>query len=181
MLFIQMTGLSGSGKSTIALAAKGIIMKKGFKIEVIDGDQFRRTLFKELQYSPEHRHENIRRLAFICDLLTRNGVITLLAAINPYESIRKEIVERYSPVKTVWINCDLSILIDRDTKGLYSRALLPANNPLHLSNLTGLNDPYDMPQNADLIINTGEETVSDSTDRLVAFILSHIEAGGHPQ
>jgi adenylylsulfate kinase len=174
MLFVQMTGLSGSGKSTIAFEVKKIIQNKGFKIEVIDGDKFRSSLFKELGYSKNHREENIRRLGFICNLLATNDVITILAAINPYESIREELKTNYKSVKTVWIDCDLKTLIERDTKGLYARAMLPESHPLYLNNLTGINDPFETPKNPDLVINTSRENISESTNKLLDFILSHI-------
>lgn len=176
MLFVQMTGLSGSGKSTIAYGVKNLLENKGFRIEVIDGDYFRRSLFKELGYSKADREENIRRLGIICNLLVTNDVITILAAINPYESIRNELKIKYKSVKTVWINCDLKTLIERDTKGLYARAMLPQTHPQHLPNLTGINDPYEIPDCPDLQINTGKEDILESTNKLSDFILSQINS-----
>jgi adenylylsulfate kinase len=176
MLFVQMTGLSGSGKSTIANGVKNLIKNKGIKIEVIDGDYFRRSLFKELGYSKVDREENIRRLGVICNLLVTNNVITILAAINPYESIRNELKTKYKSVKTVWIDCDLKTLIERDTKGLYGRAMLPKTHSHYLNNLTGVNDPYEIPNRPDLVINTGKEDILESTNKLLNFILSHIAA-----
>lgn len=175
MLFVQMTGLSGSGKSTIAFEVQKLIKAQGFKIEVVDGDYFRRSLFKELGFTKVHREENIRRLGFICNLLATNGIITILAAINPYEFIRNELKEQYQSVKTVWINCDLDTLIKRDTKGLYARATLPQDHPLYLNNLTGVNDTYEPPQNPDLVIHTHKENISESTNKVLNFILTHIK------
>ena len=140
MLFIQFTGLSGAGKSTIASGVKAVLERKGYRVEVIDADIYRPILCPDLGFSKHDRIENIRRLGFVATLLAKNGVITILAAINPYELARKELVANGTKVKTVWINCDLETLIKRDTKGLYHKALLPNNSPNKIHNLTGVND-----------------------------------------
>jgi adenylylsulfate kinase-like enzyme len=102
-------------------------------------------------------------------------VIAILAAINPYEEIRREL-RKYGPhVNTVWINCDIETLIKRDTKQLYKKAMLPDNHPGKISNLSGVNDPYESPQNADLVIHTHLESESKGIETLFYFILKKIQ------
>lgn len=174
MIFLQLTGLSGAGKSTIAKLAKEELQLKGYRVEVIDADVYRPVLCKDLGYSEHDRKENIRRLGFVGNVLSRNGVISILAAINPFEEIRKELKSFGSYVKTIWIKCDLDTLIKRDTKGLYKRALLANEHPEKLHNLTGVNDRYDEPLSADLIIDTATTSVDGSVRQLVDFILNTI-------
>ena len=175
MLFIQLTGLSGSGKSTIAKGVKELLKSNDMHVEVIDGDIYRQKLCPDLGFSKEDRHENIRRLGFVSNKFAVNGIVSILAAINPYEEIRKEL-SMYGPhVKTVWINCDLDILIQRDTKQLYKKAMLPDDHPDKVKNLTGVNDPYESPENADLIINTGFESEESSIKLLYDFIIDSVK------
>ena len=174
MIFIQLTGLSGAGKTTLSFKVKTELEKRGYKTEVIDGDDYRQTLCKDLGFSKADRIENIRRLGFVGKVLSRNGVVVILSAINPYEEIRREIKENSPQVKTVWIDCDLETLQKRDTKGLYERAFLPDGHPDKINNLTGVNDPFEIPPNADLTIKTADETTDESTAKLLNFILEHI-------
>ncbi len=174
MLFIQLTGLSGSGKSTIADGVKVLLQSSGFRVEVIDGDVYRKKLCPDLGFSKKDRNENIRRLGFVSSKFAENGVISILAVINPYEEIRKEL-SLYGPhVKTVWINCDLEILIKRDTKQLYKKAMLPDDHPDKIRNLTGINDPYEPPKNADLVINTTIESEDKSIKIFFDYIIQNI-------
>jgi adenylylsulfate kinase len=175
MIFIQLTGLSGAGKTTLSYNVKRELEKYGLKTEVIDGDEYRTSLCKDLGFSKADRTENIRRLGFVGKTLARHGVIVLLAAINPYNEIRRELKENSPFVKTVWVDCNLEVLKERDTKGLYERAFLPKGHPKKLNNLTGVNDPFEIPEDADLIIKTDSETIAESTAKLLNFILENIE------
>jgi adenylylsulfate kinase len=170
-----MTGLSGAGKTTLSRNVKDKLLRLGYQVEIIDGDEYRAALCKDLGFSKEDRFENIRRLGFVGKTLVRNGVIVLLAAVNPYEKIRREIKGGSPNAKTVWIDCDLETLLKRDTKGLYRRALLPDDHPDKLRNLTGVNDPFEDPQDAELIVKTDSETIDKSTAKLTGFILRSIE------
>lgn len=172
MLLIQLTGLSGSGKSTIANLVKKMLVIKNYRVEVIDGDIYRKRLWPDLGFSKKDRNENISRLGFIANLLATNGVISILAAINPYEDTRREISALGPHVKTAWIKCDMNILLNRDTKNLYKRAFLPEGHPEKINNLTGINDPYEIPVNPDLVIDTGDESEEQSADNLFKFIMS---------
>lgn len=175
MLLIQFTGLSGSGKTTIARLAQQKLAAKNISIEVIDGDDYRKTICKGLGFSYNDRVENLRRLGFVGKLLLKNGVISIISAINPFETVRKELSESSTNVKTVWINCSLETLIQRDPKGLYKRAFLPDDHSDKLYQFTGVSDTYDNPINPDLIINTDKETPEESSDKLVEFILDSIK------
>ena len=174
MILIQLTGLSGSGKSTISAGVNKMLVNDGYRVEVIDGDVYRKKLCRDLGFSKKDRNENIRRLGFVANLLARNEVIVIVAAINPYEEIRQEISDYGSHVKTVWINCDLDTLIKRDSKELYKKALLPDGHPDKINNLTGINDPFEIPGNTDLIINTDVETEKESIQKLYDFIIREI-------
>lgn len=174
MFLIQFTGLSGSGKTTIASLVKEKLAKRGIAIEVIDGDDYRKTICKGLGFSYDDRVENLRRLGFIGKLLLKHNVISIISAINPFEGVRKELSESSTHVKTVWINCSLDTLIQRDPKGLYKRALLPDNHSDKLYQFTGVSDLYESPVSPDLTINTDNETPDESANRLVEFILGLI-------
>ncbi|MFI5131965.1 MAG: adenylyl-sulfate kinase [Chitinophagales bacterium] len=174
MLFIQLTGLSGSGKSTIANGVKKLLESNGFRAVVIDGDIYRKKLCPDLGFSKEDRHENIRRLGFISNQFAVNGIISILAAINPYEEIRKELLLFGPHVKTVWIDCHLDLLIKRDTKQLYKKAMLPDGHPDKINNLSGVNDPYEPPETPNLIISTSFESEETSIKKLYDYIMLNI-------
>ena len=173
MLIIQLTGLSGSGKTTLSTYVKQKLEEQGLKVEIIDGDTYRKTLCRDLGFSKEDRCENIRRFGRAAFAFTGSRDVAIIAAINPFEEVRNELKEKYS-VKTIWINCAIDVLIERDTKGLYKRALLPENHPDKLTNLTGINDDYDLPLTCDLIINTHEQTSEQSGYVLCDFIMQWV-------
>ena len=141
--------------------------------EVVDGDKYRRTLTRHLGFSYANRIENIRLLSLICREIIEKGGIVILAAINPYEIARAHNRQLGDFVKTIWVRCELPILINRDTKGLYRRALLPNGDPEKLSGFTGIDDPYEEPVSPDMIIDTATETSENNIDRLVNFILNN--------
>lgn len=174
MLLIQMTGLSGAGKTTLARLVKHELEALGHSVELIDGDEYRRHLCPDLGFSKADRLENIRRLGFVGLTLVKHGVITLLAAINPYDAARQALTAQNPKVKTIFIDCPLTILIERDTKGLYRKALLPEGHPDRVEHFTGISDPYEMPQNPHLTIHTHLENAEKSTKQIVDFILKNI-------
>jgi adenylylsulfate kinase len=169
MLLIQLTGLSGAGKSTLSQIVKQQLQKDGFTVEILDGDQLRKSMNKDLGFSKNDRLENIRRLgALAYSLLSQRNVI-IIAAINPFEETRKELEKKYG-AKTIWISCAIEILVKRDPKGLYKKAMLPNDHPDKISNLSGINDAYEEPVNADLVIDTATEPVEESAKKLMDFI-----------
>lgn len=175
MLLIQLFGMSGAGKSTLALEVQRELINKNLKVEIIDGDEYRKVICKDLAFTQDDRIENIRRLGFIGNILARNGVIAILAAISPYEAAREELKNKYQNVYTIWLDCPIDELIKRDTKGLYFRAQLPANDPDRINNLTGINDTFEVPENPDLVINTKENDISESKNKLLNFIYEKID------
>jgi adenylylsulfate kinase len=174
MLLIQMTGLSGAGKSSIAYIAKENLVTLGYKVELLDGDDYRRHLCRDLGFSKEDRLENIRRLGFVGLMLARHGIISILAAINPYNEARVALQNAGPQVKTVFIDCPIHIAMRRDPKGLYNKALLPEGHPERITHFTGISDPYEVPEQPDLVIQTEVETPEASGKWLTDFILQAI-------
>jgi adenylylsulfate kinase len=173
MLLIQLTGLSGAGKTCIAFRAQQLLLQKNIAVEIVDGDAYRKTVCKDLGFSAADRRENIRRLGAIADTFVQENTIAIIAAINPFDDVRQELKELYE-ARTVWVHCSMDILMERDTKGLYKRALLPEGHPEKINNLTGVNDVYDIPTNADLVIYTHTEDAESSARRLLKFVLDNL-------
>ncbi len=167
-LFIQMTGLSGSGKTTIAKEVEIRLKKRGLKVEIIDGDEYREGICSDLTFSREDRNTNIRRLGFVGKVLARNNVITVMSTINPYNNIRNELREIHG-AKTVFIDCPIEKCIERDVKGLYEKALSG-----EIKNFTGISDPFEVPKNTDLTIKTNNLDLDMSAELLEKFILKQI-------
>jgi len=172
-MIIQLCGLSGSGKTTIANKTKELLKEAGITTEIIDGDEYRKELCADLGFSREDRNQNIRRLAFVAGKLSEHRILSIICAINPYDNVRQEVAAKYKHVKTVFIDCDMPTLVTRDTKGFYKRSQLPDGDPGKISNLTGVNDPFEIPEKADLIIHTNLEEADESADKLYHFILGH--------
>jgi len=163
------TGLSGSGKSTVGTIIEKRLRDAGAKVEVLDGDVVRTNLSKGLGFSKEDRDTNIRRIGFVCNLLSRNGVIAISAAISPYQAIRDEIRAQHENFFEVYAECDLDKLVERDVKGLYKKAIAG-----EIKNFTGISDPYEAPENPEATFNSGEETAEESADKVWAKL---VEAG----
>ncbi len=153
------TGLSGAGKTTVSEIVAEKLRSRGHKVELLDGDIIRTNLSKGLGFSKEDRDTNIRRIGFVCDLLSRNGVVAIAAAISPYETIRRENRELIGNYVEVFVDCDLDTLIERDVKGLYKKALAG-----EIKNFTGIDDPYEAPEDAEIQIHSNNETVDESVD-----------------
>src|SRR5512136_3088603 len=134
------TGLSGSGKSTVARLVEKSLRERGMRVEVLDGDVVRTNLSKGLGFSKEDRDTNIRRIGFVCKLLSRNGVVAIAAAISPYREIRDELRRDIGCFVEVYARCPLDTLVERDVKGLYKKALAG-----EIANFTGVSDPYEPP------------------------------------
>lgn len=161
------TGLSGSGKSTVANIIEKRLKDSGAKVETLDGDVVRTNLSKGLGFSKEDRDTNIRRIGFVCGLLSRNGVIAISAAISPYKAIRDELRGQIDNFIEVYAECDLDKLIERDVKGLYKKAISG-----EIKNFTGISDPYEAPENAEIVFNSGEETPEESAEKVWAKLQS---------
>ena len=163
---VWFTGLSGAGKSTITGQLVEIIRKRRGNAEVLDGDVVRTNLSKGLGFSKEDRDTNIRRIGFVCELLTRNGVPVISAAISPYRDVRDEVRKMIgSGFVEVFVDCPLDALVARDVKGLYAKALRG-----EILNFTGVNDPYEAPLNPEVTVNTDRETLEESVAKIVAYL-----------
>ena len=173
-MIILLCGLSGAGKTTLARNVKQKLDDGSIHAEIVDGDEYRANLFKELNFTRSDRFENIRRLGFIAGKFSNHGIVTIISAINPYEQVRDELFRCYPLVYTVFVDCPVDVLIARDTKGLYNNALLPDDHPDKVHNLTGVNDQFDVPVNPDLYINTHEHNVAECTSILYHFIINKI-------
>jgi adenylylsulfate kinase len=172
-MIIQFCGLSGSGKTTLADLTNKYFRDSNLKIEVIDADEYRKFWNNDLGYSKEDRNNNIRRLGFLAGKFSKHGIVPIICAINPYESIRKEFSSLYKDVKTIFIKCNLEELKKRDPKGLYAKALLPDSHPDKIFHFTGVSDPFEIPVSPDLVIETDRETEEESALKLIRFIESN--------
>jgi len=168
------TGLSASGKSTLAERVRDILLERGMKVEVLDGDIVRQNLSKGLGFSKEDRDINIRRIGFVCNLLTRNDVVAIGAAISPYRAIRDENRKLIGRFVEVYCKCDLETLKQRDPKGLYQKAI-----DGEIENFTGVSDPYEPPDNPEVVVDTANEDIDTCVGRIIATLeqLTYIPAG----
>lgn len=171
---VQMTGLPSSGKSTIAQGLKRRLESRGLDVEVIDGDEYRTTLCSDLGFSKRDRIENIRRLSFVAHKLAGTGRVSIIAAINPYEEARGFLKKHSDKHVTAHVHAPLDVVVSRDVKGLYARALKPTTDPDHLPNFTGVSDTYEVPSDPDVVLNTHEEDVDQCVAKLERLILKRM-------
>lgn len=160
---IWFTGLSGSGKSTLSEAVEQRLKQHGRNVEILDGDIVRTHLSKGLGFSREDRDTNIKRIAFVCSLLTRHGVACISAAIAPYREAREWARQEIGNFVEVYVKCPLEVCRQRDVKGLYKLV-----DEGKIKNFTGVDDPYEEPENPELVIETDKETVEESVNRIFA-------------
>ena len=166
-LTVWFTGLSSSGKTTISQAVREKLLQAGHKVEWLDGDAVRQHISKGLGYSKEDRDENIRRIGFVAELLTRNGVIVLVSAISPYRAVRDEMRVRIGNFLEVYVEAPLEVCQQRDINGIYRRALSG-----EIQHVTGMDDPYEPPLSPDVVCHTGRETRDES----VAKVMDRVES-----
>ncbi len=164
------TGLSGSGKTTITKALEPELKARGCKVEILDGDVVRTNLSKGLGFSREDRDTNIRRIGFVANLLSRNGVVAITAAISPYRAIRDEIRAIEPNFVEVYVRAPLEVCEVRDVKGLYAKARAG-----EIKGFTGIDDPYEEPLNPEIICDTERENVEESVKK----VLSKLEELGY--
>src|SRR5882724_6006129 len=163
---VWLTGLSGAGKTTLAARLAAELTVRGLNVEVLDGDEVRTNLSKGLGFSKEDRDTNIRRIGYVCRLLSRNGVGTLSAAISPYRAVRDEVrlaIEREEiQFIEVFVKCPIAVLAERDVKGLYKKALAG-----EIQGFTGVSDPYEEPRAPDVVVETDRESVEFSISKIL--------------
>lgn len=165
-LVLWFTGLSGSGKSTLAQEVQGALFERGCQTYVLDGDNVRHGLNKDLGFSPADREENIRRIGEVANLFADAGIIALTAFISPYRADRDQAraISGDSFVE-VYVKCDLEVCEARDPKGLYKKAragLIPE--------FTGISAPYEAPENPELVVDTSRESLQESATRVLAYL-----------
>jgi adenylyl-sulfate kinase len=160
------TGLSGAGKTTISKLVEEELQQRRNRLEILDGDVVRENLSKGLGFSKEDRDTNIRRIAFVADLLSRNGVPVITAAISPYRETRDEARELMGDrFIEVFVKASVEACIERDPKGLYKKALAG-----EIKEFTGVSDPYEEPLNAEIVLDTESESPEESTAKLIALL-----------
>jgi adenylyl-sulfate kinase len=158
---VWLTGMSGAGKSTLAEALAARLRAEDAAVELLDGDIVRAHLSHGLGFSREDRDTNIRRIGFVAELLARNGVIVIVAAISPYKDAREAVKEKIANFVEVYVECPIDVLTSRDTKGLYKRAIAG-----EIGNFTGISDPYEAPQNPAVVIHSDHETVEEGIGKI---------------
>ncbi|MEM0346538.1 MAG: adenylyl-sulfate kinase, partial [Thermoplasmatales archaeon] len=164
---LWLTGLPGAGKTTLAMGVRDEIRKIGGRVEVLDGDEIRRGLSRDLGFSKEDREKHNERVIYVAKLLSRNGVATLVPLISPYREIRVRARSEINNFIEVYVRCPLDVLIKRDPKGLYRKALAG-----EINNLTGIQDPYEEPQAPEIIIDTDKLSVEESVKKIMDYLYS---------
>ena len=161
------TGLSGAGKSTIANIVGSRLEELGRQVEYLDGDVVRTHLSKGLGFSKEDRDTNIRRIGFVAELLAKNGVVAITAAISPYRDVRDEVrgkITRHGAgFLEVYVECPIEVLAERDVKGLYKKAIAG-----EIKNFTGVSDPYEPPLSPDVVVRSDRDSIDESVEKIIA-------------
>jgi adenylylsulfate kinase len=163
------TGLSGSGKSTVAEVVVEELRRRGHRVELLDGDEVRTNLSKGLGFSKEDRDTNIRRIGWVAKVLARNGVVAVTAAISPYREIRDEVRREIEHFVEVYVDTPLDVCESRDVKGLYAKARAG-----EIPEFTGVSDPYEEPLDPEVRVVTHDRDVAASA----AQVLSYLEGAG---
>jgi adenylylsulfate kinase len=166
------TGLPSSGKSTLARMVESRLTHMGFHTEVLDGDEVRLRLSKGLGFSKEDRDENIKRISYVANIITRCGGVAITCAISPYREIRDEARKEIGRFVEIYVKCPIEECIKRDVKGLYKRAISG-----EIANFTGISDPYEEPLQPEITLETNIETMDESVEKILSVLkkLGYIE------
>jgi len=159
---VWFTGLPCCGKTTIAKKVAQILKEKGYKVEHLDGDIVRKNLTKDLGFSKEDRDENIKRVTALAKALTQNGVIVLATFVSPYKERRNKSRKEIGNFIEVFVKCPLDVCKKRDVKGMYKKALSGK-----IKKFTGVDDPYEEPENPELVVDSDKETVEESVEKVL--------------
>lgn len=159
------TGLSGAGKTTLAVALEKEFRKRGVRVERLDGDTVRQSLTKDLGFSREDRDTNIERVTFVAKLLSRNNVVVLAAFISPYRATRDYVRGETTNFIEIFVDAPLEVCAERDVKGMYAKAFRG-----EIANFTGVSDPYEPPERPDIHVQTHLETAEESTQRVLTWL-----------
>ena len=159
---VWFTGMSGAGKTALAIPLAEELRRRGLKVERLDGDIVRQSLTRDLGFSKEDRDKNIERVTFVAKLLTRNGVAVLCSFISPYRAVRARTRQEIGNFVEVYCYAPLETLIERDVKGLYKKALAG-----EIENFTGISDPYEPPEDPEVTIDSSRETIEESLSKIL--------------
>ncbi len=159
------TGLSGSGKTAIAKLVEQELRDRGIKVERLDGDIVRQSLTRDLGFSKQDRDNNIERVTFVAKLLTRNGVVVLCSFISPYRERRAKSRREIGEFIEVYVECPVEVCAQRDVKGLYDKAFAG-----EIENFTGVSDPYEEPEEPEIVCHTAQETPEESVGKIIAYL-----------
>lgn len=162
---VWLTGLPASGKTTIARELERALRERGLKVEVMDGDEVRQGLSRDLGFSKEDREKHAMRVAYVSKLLARNGVAVIVALISPYRSFREGVRREIENFVEVYVRCPVEECSRRDPKGLYARALAG-----EIPDFTGVNDPYEEPENPEVVLDTLQENTQESVGKLLSWL-----------
>jgi len=165
---VWLTGLPGSGKTTIARGLAERLRREGYRVEVLDGDWARKTISRGAGFTREERRRHLHRVAWVARLLARNGVIVVCSFVSPYRDVRREvreIIEEEVPFVEVFVKCSLEECIRRDPKGLYRRALRG-----EIKHFTGVSDPYEPPENPDVVLDTEHSSPEECVEKLYEYL-----------
>lgn len=160
---VWFTGLSGAGKTALAMPLEAELRRRGLRVERLDGDIVRQGLTRDLGFSKEDRDKNIERVTFVAKLLTRNGVAVLCSFISPYRAVRANSRKEIGNFVEVYCYAPLETLMERDVKGLYKKAIAG-----EIPNFTGISDPYEAPENPEVLIDSSVETIEESLVKVLA-------------
>ncbi len=164
-LTLWFTGLSGAGKTTISQGVELNLKRRGFRVEVLDGDIVRNHLSQGLGFSKEDRNISIRRIGFLASMLNRHQVIAIVAAISPYRETREEVRQMTENFVEIYVKASLETCENRDVKGLYAQA-----RSGKIRQFTGIDDPYEQPVNPEIICNTEQESINESTLKVIRYL-----------
>ena len=165
-LTLWLTGLSGSGKSTIATALSKELL--GINFEILDGDEVREHLTKELGFSKEDRLTNVDRIAFLAGMLSKYNVLAIVPVIAPYKEARNNARSLSKNFVEVFVKAGIETVKDRDVKGLYKKAISG-----EIKNFTGISDPYEEPENPDILVNTEKESIEESVNKILEYLINN--------
>ena len=168
-MVVWFTGLPGSGKTTIASGVAERLRRAGYRVELIDGDWARKTISLGAGYTREERRIHLHRIAWVARLLARNGVVVLCSFVSPYRDVRRmirSIVEEEAPFLEVYVKCSVEEAIRRDPKGLYAKALRG-----EIKHMTGIDDPYEPPENPDLVVDTEKDPIEVNVGKVLELLM----------
>jgi adenylylsulfate kinase len=168
-LVVWLTGLPGAGKTTLARLVEAEFRRRLMPVQVLDSEEIRKNLSAGLGFSRADRETHIRRVGFVANILSQNGVNVVVAAISPYESLRQEVrAAQHDIFVEIFVDCSFEVLIERDPKGLYRRALAG-----EIASFSGISDPYERPLKPEIVVHTDTEDPQQSASRIISWLEEH--------